>query len=89
MAVVTKNSKNNKINLFAAERPEPLGIIAYKFFWTINATLVSKLVKIEKKITAELGHIDLLSVNTSNFARMPISQENINVFWSDLIIIVP
>ena len=87
MAVITKNSKNNKINFFAAERPEPLGIIAYKFSWTINATLVFKLVKIEKKSTAELGHSDLLSVNTSNFAQ--ISQENINVFWSDLIIIVP
>ena len=89
MAVVTKNSKNDKINFFAAERPEPLGIIAYKFSWTINATLVFKLVKIEKKSTVELGHSDLLSVNTSNFAQMPISQENINVFWSDLIIIVP
>ena len=89
MAVVTKNSKNNKINFFAAERPEPLDIIAYKFSWTINATLVFKLVKIEKKSTAELGHIALLSVNTSNFAQMPISQENIDVFWSDLIIIVP
>ena len=81
MAVVTKNSKNNKINFFAAERPEPLGIIAYTFSWTINATLVFKLVKIEKKkSTAELGHSDLLSVNTSNFAQMPISQENINGF---------
>ena len=48
MAVVTENSKNNKINFFAAERPEPLGIIAYKFSWTINATLVFTLVKIEK-----------------------------------------
>ena len=48
MAVVGKNSKNNKINFFAAERPEALGIIAYKFSWTINATLVFKLVTIEK-----------------------------------------
>ena len=55
----------------------------------MNATLVFKLVKTETKSTAELGHSDLLSVNTSNFAQMPISQENINVFWSDLIIIVP
>ena len=89
MAVVSKNSKNNKINFYAAERPEPLGIIAYKFSWTIIATLVFKLVKIEKKSTAELGRSDLLSVNTSNFAQMLISQENINIFWSDLTIIVP
>ena len=82
MAVVTKNRKNTKINCFAAERPEPLGIIAYKFSWTMNATLVFKLVKVGKKSTAELGHSDLLSVNTSNFAQMSIFQENINVFWT-------
>ena len=42
-----------------------------------------------KKSTAELGHSDLLSVYKSNFAQMPISQENMNVFWSDSITMVP
>ena len=45
--------------------------------------------KNKKKSTAELGHGDLLSVYKSNFAEMPISQENMNVFWSDLITMVP
>ena len=42
-----------------------------------------------KKSTAELGHSDLLSVYKSSFAQMPISQENINVFCSDLITVIP
>ena len=36
-----------------------------------------------------MGHSDLLSVYKSNFAQMPISQVNMNVFWSDLITIIP
>ena len=51
-------------------------------------TLVFKIVKMKKKITAELGHSDLLSVYKSDFAQVPISQKNMNVFWSDLITIV-
>ena len=35
--------------------------------------------------TAELGYSDLLSVYKSNLAQMPISQENMNEFWSDSI----
>ena len=69
--------------------PEPLGIIVYKFVWNISGTLVFKIVKIKKKITAELGHSDLLSIYKSNFAQMPISQENMNVFWPDLITMIP
>ena len=68
--------------------PEPLGIIGYKLVWNISGTLVFKIVNI-KKSTAELGHSDLLSIYKSNFAPMPISQENINVFWSDSITMVP
>ena len=45
--------------------------------------------KNKKKSTAELGHSDLLSVYKSNFAQMPISPENMNVFWSDLITMFP
>ena len=41
-----------------------------------------------KKSTAELGHSDLRSVYKSNFAQMPISQENMNVFCSDSITMV-
>ena len=67
--------------------PEPLGIIGYEFAWNIIGTLVFKIVKIKKSIT-ELDHSDLLSVYKSNFAQMPISQENMNVFWSDLITMV-
>ena len=44
--------------------------------------------KNEKKSTAELGHSDLFSVCKSSFAQMPISQENMNVFWSDSITMV-
>ena len=44
--------------------------------------------KIKKK-TAEEGHSDLLCVYKSNFAQMPISRENVNVFCSDLITMVP
>ena len=74
MAVITKNSKNNKITSY----PEPLGIIGYTFAWNINGTLVFKIVKNtkKKKKTAEIGHSDLLSVYKSNFAQKPISQEN-------------
>ena len=68
--------------------PEPLGIIGYKFVWYISGTLVFKIIKI-KKSTAELGHSDLLSIYKSSFAQMPISQENMNVFWSDSITVVP
>ena len=42
-----------------------------------------------KQNTAEEGHSDLLCVYKSNFDQMPISQENVNVFCSDLIIMVP
>ena len=42
-----------------------------------------------KNSTVELGHSDLLRVYKSNFAQMPISQENMNVFWSDSITMVP
>ena len=42
-----------------------------------------------KKNTAELGHSDLLCVYKSSFAQMPISRENVNVFCSDLIAMVP
>ena len=45
--------------------------------------------KNKKKSTVELGHSDLLSVYKSSFAQMPISQENMNVFWSDSITMVP
>ena len=48
---------------------------------------VSKIMK--KKSTAELGHSDILSVYKSSFAQMPISLENMTVFWSDLITMVP
>ena len=58
--------------------PEPFDIIGYKFVWIISY-------KNKKKSTAELGHSDLLSAYKSNFAKMPVSQENMNVFWSDLI----
>ena len=45
--------------------------------------------KNKKKSTADLGHSDLLSVYKSNFIQMSISQENMNVFSSDLITMVP
>ena len=43
----------------------------------------------KQKTTAELDHSDLLSISKSNFAQMPISQEYMNVFWSDSITMVP
>ena len=46
-----------------------------------------KIIKIKKQ-TAEC-HSDLLCVCKSNFAQMPISRENVNVFCSDLITMVP
>ena len=79
MAAVTKNSKINKINFFSRT-------IGYKFSWNISGTLVFNIVKKNK---AELGHSDLLSIYTSNFAQMPTSQEKMNVFWSDSITMVP
>ena len=45
--------------------------------------------KNKKKSTAELGHRDILSVYKSNFAQMPISQENMNVYLTDSITMVP
>ena len=45
-----------------------------------------KIVKLKKSV-AELGHSDLLNVYKSNFAQ--ISQENMNVLWSDSITMVP
>ena len=51
---------------------------------TYCGTLVFNIGKI-KKSRAELGHTDLLSVYKSSFTQMPISQENMNVFWSDSI----
>ena len=68
---------------------EIFGIIGYKCVWNKSGTLVFKIVKKKKKSTAELGHRDLLSVYKSNFAQMPISQENMYVFWSDSITMVP
>ena len=68
--------------------PEPLGIIGYKFVWNVSGILVFKIIKI-KKSTAELGHSDLPSGYKSKFAQMLISQENMNVFWSDSITMVP
>ena len=41
-----------------------------------------------QKIKTELGHSDVLSVYKPSFAQMLISQENMNVFWSDLITVV-
>ena len=38
-----------------------------------------------KKSIAEIGQNDLLSVYKSSFPEMPISQENMNAFWSDFI----
>ena len=32
----------------------------------------------EKQTVAEVGHIDLLSVNGFSFAKMPVSQETCN-----------
>ena len=84
MATITKNSKKTTKS---TSSPEPLGIIGYKFVGIMSGTLVFKIVKIEKS-TVELGHTDLLSVYKSNFAQMSISQENMNVFWSDLITMV-
>ena len=43
----------------------------------------------KKKSTAELSDSDLLSVYMSSFAQMPIAQENMNVFWSNSITMVP
>ena len=45
--------------------------------------------KNKKKITAELGHSDLFGIYKSSFAQMPISKENMNVNWSDLITMFP
>ena len=45
-------------------------------------------IKINKN-TAELGYSDLHRVYKSSFAQMPISQENMNLFWSDWITMVP
>ena len=42
-----------------------------------------------KQNTSESGHSDLLCVYKSNFTQMPISRENVNVFCSDLITMVP
>ena len=50
--------------------------------------MVFEILKI-KKSTVELGHSDLLSVYKSSFAQMPISHENMNVFLSDSITMVP
>ena len=60
-----------------------------KYAGNFSGTLVFKIIKIKKKSTAGLGHSDLLSVYKSNLAQMPISQENMNVFCSDLIRMVP
>ena len=43
----------------------------------------------KKKSTAGLGQRDLLIVYKSNFAQMPISQENMYIIWSDSITMVP
>ena len=67
---------------------KPLGIISCQFAWRVRGTLVLKIVKI-KKSTAELSHSNILSVYKSNFAQVPISQDNTNVFGSDLITMVP
>ena len=48
-----------------------------------------KMKKKKKKNTAKKGHSDLLCVDKSNLAQMPISRENVNVFCSDLITMVP
>ena len=52
--------------------------------WNISGTLVLKIIKL-KESTAELGHSDLLSVCKSSFAQMPISQENMNVFFVTIV----
>ena len=66
--------------------PEPLDITGYKFASNISGTLVFNTVK---KSTVELSHGDLLSVYKSSFAKMPISNENMNLFWSDLVTLFP
>ena len=43
----------------------------------------------KKKNNAEIGHSDLLSVYKSNFVQMPISRENMKLFWFALIKMVP
>ena len=60
--------------------PELLGIICYKFAKNLSETLVFKIVKM-KKSKAEFSRSDLLSVYKYNCAQMPVSQENMNVFW--------
>ena len=50
--------------------------------------MVFKIYK-NKKSTAELIHCDLFGVYNFSFAQLPISQDKINVFWSDLITMVP
>ena len=55
----------------------------------VEPQLVFKIIKNKKKSTVELGHSDLLSVYKSSSAHIPISRENMNVFCSDLITMVP
>ena len=47
ITAVTKNNKKKKPTKLTS-RPEPLGIIGYKFACNISGTLVSKIVKIKK-----------------------------------------
>ena len=84
MSTVTKNSKNNKINFFSIT-------IRYTCNWLLICLENKWNLDIQncKKKVAALGHSDLLSVYKSKFAQIPICQENMNVFWSDLITMVP
>ena len=48
-----------------------------------------KIKKKTKKTQQNKMDSDLLCVYKSNFAQMPVSRENVNVFCSDLITMVP
>ena len=46
-------------------------------------------IKNRKKFTTEIDYSDLLSHYKSDFAQMPMSPQNKNILWSDLIKMVP
>ena len=85
MAADTKNSKTIKINFFQ----EPIDIIGYKFDRNINGTLVFKFMKNKKRTQQNKVTVTYFVFTSPIFAQMPISRENVSVFCSDLITMVP
>ena len=75
MVAITEKKQTQKNQLFLQNHKVYLVISSFEQQWNLGLKNYKT-----KKIHSRLSHSDLLSGYKSNFAQMPTSQENMNVF---------